>query len=241
MKKYIIMALALMGLSTSAMAIDNEPEEGFTTQVFMGLSASNVKGYFDYGIKPGGTAGIKLEYMLPNAHGTYINGGLDWVMKGCKNTLSLSDIHGADDILQDAKLTTRLCPHYLEIPIHVGFHYNFSEEIGVYGELGPYFAIGVGGKLKTSVDADGLWTQAFEYDYPIFKKDNSRDYFQRWDAGLGFRVGAEYNQHYSLNLGCDWGLTDMWRNEYRDIQFEGHKSISTIKNFNLTLCFGYRF
>ncbi len=228
--------LALVSVNTASFAIDNEPEEGFSTQLFFGLSTSNIKN-LEMGLKPGGTAGVKFEYMLPNAHGTYINGGLDWVMKGCKESVDMN----FPSIKESVSVTNRICPHYIEVPVHVGFRYNVTDDFGLFGEFGPYFAVGVAGNNKTKVNADGLWTHDYESKYAIFKKDNSRSYFQRWDAGLGFRVGAEYDNHYSLNLGCDWGITDMWRNEYRDIMVEIDNTISKIQNFNFTLTFGYRF
>ena len=66
--------------------------------------------------------------------------------------------------------------------------------------------------------------------------------FQRWDAGLGFRIGAEYNQHYNLMFGCDWGLTDMYRNSLRDKFVEEYETrLPKVHNFNFSITFGYRF
>ena len=104
--------------------------------------------------------------------------------------------------------------------------------------------MGVGGKYKFSVDADGSeWSQIEdEFTYPIFKKQKTRESFQRWDAGLGFRVGAEFNQRYNVMLGCDWGLTDMLRDDYRDYVFDnGGIVLDKPKNFNFTIAVGYRF
>lgn len=247
MKKLFTAALALV-FAGNAMAIDNEPEPGVTYQAFLGFTASKINGLDDYKGKVGGTMGIKMEYMLPNAHGTYINLGVDWTMKGAKNKESekIGFIDGIDfgtvDVID--KMTT----HYLEIPIHVGFRYNVLPEVGVFAEVGPYFAIGVGGKHTTSLDADGSWTKDFEESYAIFKNRGDKTNLQRWDAGFGFRVGAEYMNKYSLNLGCDWGFTDMYRDDYRDIIQDGMKDLGfpgfklkKIKNFNFVMSFGYRF
>jgi hypothetical protein len=68
--------------------------------------------------------------------------------------------------------------------------------------------------------------------------------FQRWDAGIGFRVGAEYNQHYNLMFGCDWGLADIYRDKLRDQFYEATfrtTSLPKVKNFNFSITFGYRF
>lgn len=226
MKKFLVAALALV-MSGSAFAIDNEPEEGVSAQVFLGLTASNIRS-LEMSTKAGGTFGFKLDYMLPNAHGTYINGGVDWIMKGAKESIQITPAPGID-----IDGTEKINGHYLEIPIHVGFRYNIMPELGVFGEVGPYFSFGVGGKHKLTADVDGY--REYSTSTKTFKK--SQDGFQRWDAGMGFRVGAEYNQHYSLSLGCDWGFTDMFTDDFREKYLPGF----TPKNFAFVMAFGYRF
>lgn len=236
MKKFLVAALALV-CSGSAFAIDNEPEEGLSTQVFLGMTTSSIQNLNGFDGKVGGTAGIKFDYMLPNAHGTYINAGLDWIMKGAKETYK-DDILGIGNV----DITNKIPTHYIELPVHVGFRYNIMQDLGVYGEVGPYFSFGVGGKYKHCLDADGANARDKEYDYSIFKKQKTDRNFQRWDAGFGFRVGCEYQNHYSLNLGCDWGFTDMWRDSYRDAVHDNYNiNVNKIKNFAFTLSFGYRF
>ncbi len=234
MKKLLLAALAMFSLSTVSYAVDNEPEEGLTTQVFLGMTGSNIRG-LEYNLKVGGTAGIKFEYMLPNAHGTYINAGLDWIMKGSQLDVELSTPKG------NIEATNKLCPQYFEIPVHVGYRYNLSEDLGFYADFGPYFAVGYAGKNKFCIDTDGY--REYESSTKFFKKKDNG--FQRWDAGLGLRIGAEYNQHYSLNLGMDWGLTDMYTNEFREDWANNPMSagITLVKprNFSFSLSFGYRF
>lgn len=240
MKKIFTMIVALVTFSSHAMALDYEPEEGLSTQIFLGFNTSKIKNFKNYDGKIGGVAGVKFQYMLPKAHGTYINAGLDWTQKGAK----MKDIK----ILgTDFEATDKYNLHYFEIPIHVGFQYNISRELGFFGEFGPYFAIGVGGKRKLSVDGDGQTARDQEWDYKAFKKNDkatiNNPYFQRWDAGIGFRVGAEYNQRYVFTLGCDWGLTDIYRNKYRDAVIDSGitNNLPEVKNFNFTIALGYRF
>ena len=222
------------------MALDNEPKEGVTAMGFLGLTTSHIR-HTVYDGKVGGTLGLRLDYVLPNAHGTYVTAGVDWTMKGGKFSFSEEDPLNLGTF-KDA--TTKANLHYMEIPVRVGFRYNVNKQIGVYGELGPYFAIGVGGKRKLNVDADGPQWGAVEDagTWKAFKKSQERVNFQRWDCGLGFRVGAEYNKHYNLMLGCDWGFTDMYRDEYRDAMAAALTPlINKAQNFQFSLAFGYRF
>ena len=245
MKKFFIAALALLMCAGNAKALDNEPEEGFT---FMGLFGMNISKLQNsgYNAKVGATMGGRVDYVLPNAHGTYVTAGLDWTMKGGKVSYD-ETVEG-----QEVGATAKYALHYFEIPVRVGFRYNLNDEIGFFGELGPYFAIGVGGKHKLSIDKDGDAANIIE-DAGTYKAFKKADYdlalpdklpFQRWDAGIGFRVGAEYNQHYNLMFGCDWGLADIYRDKLRDQFYEAHGRLSSlpkVKNFNFSITFGYRF
>lgn len=240
MKKLVIAALAVL-FAGNAMAFEGEPKEGFTSMGFLGVNATHIKNT-PYDGKAGGVMGFRVDYILPKAHGTYVTAGIDWAMKGGKfKTIEYDPTDNTGTIYADATQKAKL--HYVEIPIRVGFRYNISKEIGVYGELGPYFAIGIGGKNKLKVDADGTQWNDVEDDgtWKAFKKSTVNANFQRWDAGFGFRVGAEYNQHYNLMLGCDWGITDMWRDDYRDAMWGAGFPLAKAKNFNFTLAFGYRF
>ena len=245
MKKLMIAALAL-GLSASAFAIDYEPEEGLTYQINAGMTISsltnfNVKGDNYGGGKVGAIVGFKADYVLPNAAGTYLSAGLDWAMKGSSHTDSAVDFgtNGKYDA------TTSVTTHYLQIPIHVGFRYNLLEDIGFYGEFGPYFAMAVNSRFNYDIDADGSWTKDYEPHYNALSEQTGAyqylPYFQMWDFGLGFRVGAEYDNHYSLNIGMDWGISDLFRDKYRDKMSDNGLALGKPRNFSTYISLGYRF
>lgn len=244
MKRFFYLLLALTMVSNNVMAFDYEPEEGLTYMGIFGMNVSKLQNHA-YGSKAGASMGLRLDYMLPHAHGAYITSGLDWTMKGGKTSVIMT----GDD--NDYDGTVKYSMHYFEIPIHAGFRYNFNENLGVYAEFGPYFAVGVGGKHKASIDGDGEAVREEEdaFTYKAFKNYGfPQESFQRWDAGLGFRVGAEYNEHYNLIIGCDWGLTDMYRNSFRDDFHDFYKetmdidaSLPKVKNFNFSITLGYRF
>ena len=249
MKKFFYFVFALALSTGNAMAFENEPEEGFSFMGLFGMNISKIKN-IDYGAKAGAMLGIRADYVLPKAHGTYLTAGVDWTMKGGKSSLFV-------DAFDENEASTKYILHYIEIPIRVGFRYNISEEIGVYAELGPYFAVGVGGRHRCSIDADGADARTIEdgLSFNAFKNGNefdpeqpSRFPFQRWDAGIGFRIGAEYNQHYYLLIGADWGLADMFRGGFRDGYANYFKNLTgqtpTLpkpRNFNFSITVGYRF
>lgn len=238
MKKIFFLIIVLALGTNNAKAFKYESEEGLTWMGLFGMNISALQNH-DYKAKAGAMMGARADYMLPHAHGAYLTAGLDWTMKGGKKS---------DVPLEDVNMTGtgKYNLHYLEIPIRAGFRYNFSESIGVYGEVGPYFAIGVGGRHKMSIDGDGPAVRAAEDNntYKAFVDDVNHENFQRWDAGLGIRVGAEYNQHYNLLLGCDWGFADIYRDNYRDHYFTTHNNnsrLNKVHNFNFSITVGYRF
>lgn len=239
MKKIFYFILALMLGAGNARALEYEPASGMTYMGFFGMNVSKLQNHFSFdGAKVGATVGVKVDYVLPRAHGTYLTAGLDWTMKGGKTSFYYDN-----SSLENGTLKYDL--HYLEIPVRVGFRYNVMENLGFYGEVGPYFAIGVGGKHKCRIDADGTDARLIEEQetYPAFKNyDYPKEGFQRWDAGVSFRIGAEYEQHYNLMIGCDWGLADLYRGSYRDAAHDnGAPALPKVKNFNFSITVGYRF
>lgn len=236
MKKFLTLALAALMCAGSAKALEYVPQPGFSVQGLFGMNISNFR-YTGSGMssftdpKAGFNIGLRGEYMLPSCYGVFVNLGVGYTMKGAK----------FDALNSDANLpmTVKYRPYYVEIPLHVGYRYNVLENLGVYADFGPYFAIGVNGKVKYDFDSDAME----DYSHKFFRNDkNELGSIQRFDFGLGFRVGAEYADHHSLTFSFDWGLTDMYRDNYRRKYFqEYHSELSKLKNFNAGITYGYRF
>ena len=255
MKKIFYLIIAMTMCAGNAQAFEYEPEEGLTWMGLFGMNISKLQNH-PYNAKVGAMMGVRADYVLPHAHGAYITAGLDWTMKGGKYSgefdieTTVTDPSTGETYLVDRTkeydATGKYNLHYIEVPIRVGFRYNLSDEFGFYGEFGPYFSVGVGGRHKLTIDGDGpdVRTAEDEGTFKAFKnvENLNKPTFQRWDAGLGFRIGAEYNQHYNLIIGCDWGLTDMYRNDFRDAYYvqEGTR-LPKVHNFNFSITAGYRF
>lgn len=237
MKKIFALALAAIMCASSAKALEYIPESGFTVQGLFGMNISNFRhpdAAFD-GLtdpKAGFNLGVRGEYMLPSCYGVFVNLGLNYTMKGAKMDVAAS-------LPDDYSCTVKYRPCYIEIPLHVGYRFNVLDNLGVFADFGPYFAIGVNGKEKTEFEGDAVE----DYSKKFFR--NSKmilGEIQRYDFGLGFRVGAEYANHHSLNFSFDWGLTDMYRDSYRREFFkENGYELGKLKNFNAGITYGYRF
>lgn len=237
MKKLLTLALAAIMCAGSAKALDYVPEPGFTFQGFFGMNISNFR-YTDSSAdcltdpKAGFNIGVRGEYMLPSCYGVFVNLGVGYTMKGAK----LNDVIVGDE---SRDVTVKYRPYYIEIPLHVGYRYNVLENLGVYADFGPYFAIGVNGKVKYDFDSDAVKDKSYKF---FRNNKNELGNIQRYDFGLGFRVGVEYANHHSLTFSFDWGLTDMYRDNYRRKQFESFGyELPELKNFNAGITYGYRF
>ena len=237
MKKIFALALAAIMCASSAKALEYIPESGFTVQGLFGMNISNFRqpnSLVDALTDPkaGFNLGIRGEYMLPSCYGVFVNLGVNYTMKGAKMDVAAS-------LPDDYSCTVKFRPCYIEIPLHVGYRFNVLDNLGVFADFGPYFAIGVNGKEKTEFEGDAVE----DYSKKFFR--NSKmilGEIQRYDFGLGFRVGAEYANHHSLNFSFDWGLTDMYRDSYRRKFFkENGFELGKLKNFNAGITYGYRF
>lgn len=238
MKKFFYLIIALALSTGNAMAFENEPAEGLSFMGIFGMNISKLQNS-EYSAKAGAQLGIRADYMLPKAHGTYLTAGIDWSMKGGKASDNIFNL------IEEPIGSSKYVLHYIEVPVRVGFRYNVLDNLGFYGEIGPYFAVGVGGCHSASIDLDGgdARTMEEELSFNAFKNyDDLTQSFQRWDAGIGFRIGAEYEQRYNFMIGADWGLADIYRTSLRDRFFDQTGiSLPKVHNFNFSITVGYRF
>lgn len=214
MKKFLLSLAVLCTLGAGqASAIKRVPKPGWTNQVNFGMTVANLRGWGS-DPKVGYDASLLFECMIKGGKGTYVNFGPEFSMQGCKTG--------------DDKLRT----HYLTVPIHLGFRYMVSRKVGLNIEFGPYFGVGLGGKYDYKHGGSAQW----------FADDDHKGWdANRFDCGLGIRLGGEYKQKFSLNFGFNWGLTEC---EPRALDLPNHKKdwvYDDVKTFTSTITFGYRF
>lgn len=187
MKKILVLvAILAIGLG-SVNAQDN-----LRWGVAAGMNVSNLKvSGFDSRI--GFHAGAKAELGLPQVtEGAYLDFGALLSLKGAKvDGGSLGSI--------------KMNPCYLEIPIHIGYKYAVNDNFTLFANAGPYFGIGLFGKLKTTGSIKNeLESLAGKSSENIFGDDG----FKRFDFGLGLKAGMEFSKKYQLSIGYDFGLTE---------------------------------
>ena len=118
-------------------------------------------------------------------------------------------------------------PYYLEVPVHVGYKYAVNDDFALFGNVGPYIAVGLFGKAKAKVDGNiadlgELGTNSASED--IFGDDG----LKRFDFGLGLKAGVEFSKKYQFAISYDFGLVEV----AKDLG---------MKNRNLMISLGYMF
>lgn len=156
-----------------------------------GVNLSEIQKFED-NIKVGFNIGVTAELQLPDNF--YLLSGLELTTKGAKGKdYTLADEQGI--IYPDVKLNAT----YLQLPIHAGYKLEVAPTIKLLIHAGPYFAYGIGGKIKgetgnKSIDMD-------------FFNDNTN----RFDFGVGGAVGAEFADKITVSLGADQGLAKIFK------------------------------
>lgn len=191
-----------------------------------GLNVSNLGGL---GSKVGFHVGVKTEMALPSlSDGAYANVGALFSSKG--SSQDYGDLGGSN-----------ISANYLDIPIHLGYKYVLNDKFSIYGEAGPYFAIGLFGNTKT-VEAE--MSENYELQQTSRKSDTfGEDGIKRFDLGLGLKVGVEFKKKYTLSIGYDWGLLDLYKKAgLNDENGSGDIDMTPkMKNKNLAISLGYKF
>lgn len=146
-----------------------------------------------------------MEAPIPGAKGLYMDMEALLSLKGAK--------------LDAGGLEAKLKPYYLEIPVHLGYKYEANEDFSVFGNAGPYMAIGLFGKM------DGEVASVASGSVNIF----GDDVFKRFDFGLGLKAGIEIKKTVQVVLGYDLGLIDV----VKDNDGEGVQN----RNFSISLAY----
>ena len=97
---------------------------------------------------------------------------------------------------------TKITLNYLQVPAYLLYYYQLPSAGNIFGGLGPYFAYGIGGKMKTSFNGQTFEAKSFD-------RTNG---FRPFDIGLGLTAGYKITNSFSFGLAYDYGLANINRN-----------------------------
>lgn len=127
-----------------------------------------------------------VGFQLAPATPLYLEVGFEYKEKGGESTY------------QGSKFTYGL--NYLEMPIVLKYQIDVDNDATIQPFLGGYLACGVSGKIKN-------------YGAREASSSYRDDYFQRFDGGLRFGCGIQYNVLYA-EIGYDLGLANIGHSDF---------------------------
>lgn len=177
----------------------------------VGMNISNFTGDLYVSAKVGVKLGVGMEYAFNDTW--LLQPSLFLSQKGAKFSATVSG--------NEAEV--KFNAMYFELPIMAAARFNVANNTNIVVSAGPYLACGVGGKTRTKMSISGSKTD-------IKEKTFGSDAFDRFDAGLGVGVAAEFGR---IIVGIDgqFGLVKL-----ADLNLD-----SNPKNINCAITLGYKF
>lgn len=194
MKKLIIAVLL------GAMAIPSMAQE-WRVGATAGVNVNAPSGTHYTG-QTGFNVGVKAELGLPQStKGWFMNFGALLSSHGWKGI-------GYYDNITETSMKWKATPYYLNIPVHVGYKFRCSDNFKLFASAGPYVNIGLFGKETMTATLGEVTTKTTASSNVFADKAQ-----ERFDWGLGFRVGAELYDHWQLSVGYDWGMKSIFKGQ----------------------------
>ena len=154
----------------------------------LGFGTVNNSGADEYdgpSSRTGLNVGAVVGFQLSPSAPVYLESGLFYTEKG-----------GRNDKQQEIDFNL----NYLELPILVKYCVDIDGEFSLQPFAGGYLAYGVGGKIKRHTDR-------------TIESAFSSDQFKRFDGGLRFGCGIEYQMLYA-DLAYELGLANIGRDAF---------------------------
>lgn len=206
-RKMIVGAMALLTVTGMANA------QGFTRAklgVKGGWNSSNITNSKEGSIdndKRLSTFNAGVVGVIPLGATFEIRTGLDWQSKGIESSTTIVD---------GVKTTYKANPMYLELPVNFSIMLPFNDKVKAYVGAGPYAAVGLAGKIKTTTQAGSVSNTmsdniSWGNDDPLDGSDRNgtvgSGQFKRFDFGANIIGGLDFGR-FGLHAQYGLGLTN---------------------------------
>lgn len=173
---------------------------GYGQNLKVGVTGGlNISSPSNYDSKVGFNVGLKGELGFPKAsQGLYLDFGVLISSQGWES-------NGYYDSPKKESMQWKGTPYFLNIPVHIGYKFSLGHNTSLFAHFGPYIGIGLFGKNKLVTETEtGKRTTTTLADNVFSDKQS-----ERFDWGIGGKVGVEFAKHIQLALGYDWGLKNL--------------------------------
>ncbi len=190
-KAFLIVAISLFTLQSFA---QNVVVKAGLNMANMLIKDDDINFSEDFSMNPGFHIGAAID--IPVADMFSIEPGLFFETKGARYKESFLGITG--------KEITNL--FYIDVPVRAKVFYEINDEIKVFGAMGPYFGLGLFGNIKTVFEL--LGDKEKEKEAIKWGNDEDDDDLKRFDFGLTFGGGVEYNK-LQAGISFDLGMANI--------------------------------
>lgn len=168
--------------------------------------------------KIGFNVGLTADYNFTSS--LFLTTGIDLTTKGAKwkFELDIDDMYIEEG--EETSFNVTINPIFLQMPLHIGYKFDITQNTKIFFHAGGYAAVGVAGKMSMGGVSFDIWGKESLID----KND-----FQRFDYGLGGGFGVEFGK-INVGLAYEHGFANINTDVDRDIF---HR--------NATLTVGYKF
>jgi len=200
MKTWMIIVLLAIGSAAGAQNLVGI-RGGFNTTTFANNNSGGADKYtsmqsFNIGLSS------NMHFLLFSFHPSLLVTG-----KGSEVTVG--------DVNSNNYFTAKSNPTYLELPATFNFNLRFGKKTGVFAELGPYIAAGIGGRNKVSGVHDGVsfaHNDKIDFSGKSMKENvaegGAYSQYKRFDYGTTFNAGV-YLFGVTVEGFYDLGLTQI--------------------------------
>lgn len=146
-------------------------------------------------------------------------------------------------LFKDTDFKMTLNTNYLSLPVNFVGQYPINDKFKLQGFVGPYAALGLGGKVKREItDPSDPYKETVAIKMKKVPSEINDDavYLNGWDFGLNFGLGFQYTSFvFTANYGL--GLTSI-EPHYKNADDESRRGgDGKIYNKNITFGVAYLF
>lgn len=177
MKKFFMMAVMTVLTITASAQVEKGMRYGITFTGTMSKYSElpNTENTFGYG------GGFILEYnFTPNV---YLGSGLEFGLRGTK---AKKLEFGGQPVIPDGSLKS----YNLIIPVNIGGRVNLSDNVALFGQVGPYASFAIKKAELQLLDISTIKGESFDW-------------------GFNGKIGVEFSQ-IQLFGGYELGMKEVW-------------------------------
>ena len=219
MRKLVVFVMLMTCVISAQAQWKVTPEAGMNVTKYKGDAA-----------KVGFKAGAAVSYTFGSGWFS-LQSGLYYVRRG-KGLSSYSEIYGIKDFDVEGIRHRSQKEHreYIQLPILARFDWQVSKDVRLHLAVGPYLAVGLGGKVtyeESDYSLKGKLPYNKEISYNPFNPGQGYAVAPRFDWGATIEAGIEVKR-VAFKVGYDLGIDKQYKGYAYNIGLNYHTASFTL-------------